>query len=389
MAALPQVDLTKYRETIYVSKNIQLQHLLGELESGKITADDELYTLIKGNQFAEVDAYIRAHPGADHFHRILQQLFLFRYFAEDRISRKQMQTALGIQQVRWASDPENCQRKIKGDVGDTFYYWEDIPLTKRTLITRELYQQIERRLLPGETLTEETLPDILHHTMWYSISTKTGLRGSWAGYTRTGDEDDPLRYYALPVTYQQLTKHYCIYAPELLFGSLSSPSLTKHIILNQTRPYNCHLPHSRSNLCEVHGNSQHILQIWYHDFHHARSGSCTASAYHFSRLQENFKERLTQENIKALLADPTSELSQLFEREKKKEQRKEDTLFLPLNDTGALWTEQPPDFLGELNRKKLRKLTKRRRGKTRKSYEYNIKTKYGTKSNRFNQVRRN
>jgi hypothetical protein len=51
MAALSRVDLTKYRETIYVSRNVQLQHLLGELESGKITVNDELYTLIKGNHF--------------------------------------------------------------------------------------------------------------------------------------------------------------------------------------------------------------------------------------------------------------------------------------------------------------------------------------------------
>jgi hypothetical protein len=47
MAALSPVDLTKYRETIYVSKNVQLQHLLGQLESG-VPVDDELYTLIKG-----------------------------------------------------------------------------------------------------------------------------------------------------------------------------------------------------------------------------------------------------------------------------------------------------------------------------------------------------
>jgi len=381
MAAL-SVDLTKYRETIYVSRNVQLQHLLGQLESGTITVDDELYTLIKGDHFAELDAYIRAHAGADQFHRILQQFFLFRYFAEDPISRKQMQTALGIQQVRWASDPENCHSIIKGsfsfEVRDTvFYYWEDIPPAKQAMITRELHKQIKDRLLQGETITEETLPEVLRRTIWYSVSTESkynGLLGSWAGYANpkiTREElessSEPLCYYALPVTYQHLTKHYCIYAPELLFGSLSSPSLTKHMILNQTRPYNCHLPNSRSNLCSVHGNAQHILQIWFHDFHHARSGGCSL-AYRFHPLQSLLKERLTQENIKALLADPTSELSQLMEVEKAKEASNQYTLFQPLNDTGALWTEQPPDFLGELNRKALRKL-KKTRSKTRRPFK--------------------
>ena len=385
MAALSRVDLTKYRETIYVSRNVQLQHLLGELENGRITVDDELYTLIKGDHFAELDAYIRAHAGADQFHRILQQFFLFRYFVEDRISRKQMQTALGIQQVRWASDPENCHSIIKGsfsfEVRDTvFYYWEDIPPAKQAMITRELHKQIKDRLLQGETITEETLPEVLRRTIWYSVSTESkynGLLGSWAGYATpkiTREEIEyslePLCYYALPVTYQHLTKHYCIYAPELLFGSLSSPSLTKHMILNQTRPYNCHLPNSRSNLCSVHGNAQHILQIWFHDFHHARSGGCSL-AYRFHPLQSLLKERLTQENIKALLADPTSELSQLMEVEKAKEASNQYTLFQPLNDTGALWTEQPPDFLGEMKRKALRKKTKRKlkrsKGKSQRS----------------------
>jgi hypothetical protein len=356
----------------------------------------------KGDHFAELDAYIRAHAGADQFHRILQQFFLFRYFVEDRISRKQMQTALGIQQVRWASDPENCHSIIKGSfsfvVRDTlFYYWEDIPPARQAMIAHELHKQIKERLLQGETITEETLPEVLRRTIWYSVSTESkynGLLGSWAGYakpdlSRDLDSSEPLCYYALPVTYQHLTKHYCIYAPELLFGSLSSPSLTKHMILNQTRPYNCHLPNSRSNLCSVHGNAQHILQIWFHDFHHARSGGCSL-AYRFHPLQSLLKQRLTQENIKALLADPTSELSQLMEVEKAKEASKQYSLFQSLNDTGSLWTEQPPDFLGELNRKALRK-SKRRLRSTRRQQEYNIKTKYGTKSkkDRLNQVRRN
>ena len=112
MAALPspKVDLTKYGETRYISKNKHLQKIFGELERG-VAVDGELHALITGNHFAELDEYIRAHPGPKEFHRILQQIFLFEYFVEPPITRKQVQYSLGIQQARWSADPANCQKK--------------------------------------------------------------------------------------------------------------------------------------------------------------------------------------------------------------------------------------------------------------------------------------
>ena len=77
--ALSQIDLTKYGETRYISKNKSLQKLFRELESG-VAIDDELHALIRGDQFAELDEYIRVHPGPDEFHRILQQIFCLNIF---------------------------------------------------------------------------------------------------------------------------------------------------------------------------------------------------------------------------------------------------------------------------------------------------------------------
>jgi len=363
-------DITKYRETQYISKNKELQRLFAELESG-VAVDDEVYTLIRGNHFAEFDAYIRAHPGSKEFYRILQQIFLLEYFLETPITRKQVQNALGIQQARWAVDPENCQKNIRGGnsymVDDVkFHYFETLPEEMQRVIVYTLHNDIKRALHEEETITKEDLPAILRHTIWYGVITtpqREGSLGSWAGFknralkwSEINDIKDPISYYPLPESLQPLSRHYCLYVPELVFGLLSSPALTKHIILHQKRPYNAHLPSTSSNLCNVHGNTHHLLQIWFHDYSHSSSSLCSSAYTSFAR---SMLGDVTEETIQAMLMDPTSELSKIIELEKENEKQKKYTFFTPLNDTAVVWTRRPPSFEGQLKRKKR---TKKHRG---------------------------
>ena len=76
-----------------------------------------MYEMVKTDKFVEFDGLVAARPGKTNFYRIMQQLFLFRYFprarvtrSSEEITRRQFEIALGIQQVRWMVDTENVVR---------------------------------------------------------------------------------------------------------------------------------------------------------------------------------------------------------------------------------------------------------------------------------------
>ena len=266
---------------------------------------------------------------------------MFEYFLNS-ISRKQVQNALGIQQARWTADPANCQKTIGGPgsyvVDDVkFHYFETLPHEVQGEIVDRMHERIYRALHEGETSTKADLPSLLHHTVWYGVMTNLqsdGSRGSWAGFKnptfKMEDYDkikEPISYYPIPESLQPLSRHYCLYVPELIFGVIGSSTLTKHIILYQKRPYNAHLPSTSSNLCSVHNTTNHLLQIWFHDYSHSSSSWCRL-VYKDFMTKRDIGEDVTEYNIEARLMDPTSRLSKVFELEKENEKRKNRS-FLP------------------------------------------------------------
>ena len=288
------VDLTRYPETTYVARNKTLKELFGQLERGEVSIDTTLYSLIKEKNWHEVDAYFASNPGKEAFFALLQQLFLFKYFLPEpeQLTRKEFEIATGIQQVRWMVDDENC-RVVKNDTGisrkvgprimnnpgftfevesASFIFWDDIEPHEKDKIVHQVLTGIQRKLvLP---MTGEQLNDFFTKTVWYrvlhhNINTNAYIRpGSWHGY---GTQYD---YYPIPETFN-FSSIACIYAPKLVFGSLSDQTLLRYIAKERQRPYIAHLPDSISNLCDVHGLQQSIVSGWIHDISHSRNGMCS------------------------------------------------------------------------------------------------------------------
>lgn len=298
--------LKKYSETQFISANKDLQRMMRELESGGVVLNKEIEELIKTNRWKAFDKYILDNVGKIKFFEILQQLFLLHYFVDDKISRRQFQTALGIQQVRWMVDPENSKdistmiKNAEGNpvvqtkeyevVSADLFIWEDIMPEIRSNITAKLYSFIQDRLYepkPDESLNFHYLGSI-----WYKVKTKPEEIRAWRGW---GPEFD---YYTIPETFN-FSRIACIYAPTLLFGSLSEPSLLKYIMGNKLRPYVMHLPGALSNLFEIHGNGGMIVANWRHDFTHSRGNPSCATGFPFlmEHCYEIFKEYRADEPL--------------------------------------------------------------------------------------------
>jgi hypothetical protein len=369
------VDLTKYIETRYLSKNKTLKTIMGQIEKGEVAEDLEILTLISRNNYQGFDAYIRAHPGAQNFFRILQQILLFEY--SGIINRKQVQNSLGIQQARWACDDENCAKFIPNksypelnftiDAVD-FTYWQDIPQNIQSRILNELYGLIERRMYQR---SRKQLNDILNNTIWYLVRDSRQNPGTNWQFS--------VPYYPIPETFREINLIACIHVPELIFGTLNSPTLTKYIMMYQKRPYICHLPESKGNLCNIHFVNQPIFQIWFHDFFHSRAGDCDDSYNFLNMSAEKFIadwNKITKENIIEQYNDPNSQLNALSNLAKTNP--RVDQIFRAMNDTGSLFSknDKPPSFGGKKRKGKTKRNTKRKRN-TR--YKSKRKTKHRNK----------
>ena len=376
------IDLTKYTETRYLSKNKNLKMLMSQIEKGEVAKDEEIYSMISTNNYEGFDDYIKRHPGAQQFFRILQQILLCEY--SEIIDRKQTQNSLGIQQARWACDDENCAKLISSKfsylnysiVAVEFNYWQNIPENIQLTILNELYEMIRERMYEG---LREQLNHSLNNTIWYLVTnSKSKSGGNW---------QFSVPYFPIPETFRELSLISCIHVPELIFGTLSSATLTKYIMTYQKRPYICHLPESKGNLCNVHNVTLPIFEIWYHDFFHSKSGSCSAMYGFLNIRAKNFIEGwddITEENIVERLSDSTSNLNALFDLAKTNAQV--DQIFRVINDTGLLLSDKhnPPHFGGKKN-KRTKRTTKRKRTKRTTKHK---RTKRTTKHKRTTKRKR-
>ena len=395
-----QPNLKKnYVATQYASKNKDLLRILSELINDQfLEKDTRLYSLIQRNQWKELDKHIQNLPGKQNFWLILQQLFYFRYFLPDseKITDKQFEISMGIQQVRWMNDDENCKMMKNYEVkGADFLYWEDIPDEEQKIIVSQVFNRIKGKMFSGKTIKD--IQNLFTGTVWYDVNLQNTRgrtnAGSWAGFGSNN------YIYPIPETIN-LSTIACVYRPILLFGALSDGSLLKYIIRNGQRPYIAHLPEYKMNLCDVHGLKHCICAGWFHDFFHSTSGNCKddiaslnrrcGTNLNFETLQseiQNETSKVTQcineANMKLMKCDEIqpdiqkklSELKNVKTETAEQEKRNLKAMFddcwetrwpRSLNDTGSVWHTDFPAFRGGKRKTKKQK-RKVRKSKTRKA----------------------
>jgi hypothetical protein len=287
------VDLTKYIETRYVSKNKNLKKILAPLESGnwQNSLIGIIEPLIRSNDWRGFDSFCETHKGADNFWDILQCLFYLRYFAEEKIDFDQMQKAMGIQQTRWSVDPTNeCYRFFinmeeppKGfytyfdfTIGG-FTYFNKLPEKRQNQIVKDFFDlnfsesnlitevELLQKKRETETKTMNQIKSDLGDRIFYKVST-TNTKFPWTfGYEKYSDKVDT--YLGIPQTYD-LTSVTCYHKPILIFGSLGPKTMVNFILKNDMRPFAAHLPGSTSNLTKFDGFYGSLIHNWRHDFFH-------------------------------------------------------------------------------------------------------------------------
>jgi hypothetical protein len=370
-------DLTRYRETEFVSKNKKLQALFDELVNADVELNEEIYEALTSNNYRWFDDFVRANPGVDNFYVILQQLFLIKYFLPDRppLTRKQMQNALGIQQVRWSTDSEN--RRTYPAEPLTMHYYQDFATDA---FNDKLFGNALLRIGWGDNKMYPEFaakPDAqrrleitaaLQDTIWYSFSEGDYLRMYetqdifWI--KADGDGNDPARdqlrseptdrlqfnYFPLPEMMWNLGDMFCFHTPELIFGVLMSQTLSKFIVRNGTRPYHMHLAGERDglNLNAADGVGVMIEMFWTHDMQHERLGSCDPKhmldiinrAIHMFCRSKNIEDCtiLTTDNVQAEFENPRSVLNQFIDSHRDAEGRRTSiNAFLLANDEPTPW----------------------------------------------------
>lgn len=260
-------ELQKYCETQFVSKNKNLQAMIMSLLKieTRVEQDVDIYHYVKNNYWRELDLYIRGNPGKINFFRILTQFFLFRYYSapDIKISRKQFQIALGIQQVRWMVDDVNPNKIIDGIDDAEFLLWEEIPFYVQGDILLNICKNINvfYDYSSDVRYNKEKVSLNLAGTIWYHIN------GKKSSFSFNMTENKPQPYFPIPETLN-FSKIACKYASTLMFGSISEQGLLKYQLFHNMRPYAAHLPDSASNLTIIHDLHQSIVVNWAHDFTH-------------------------------------------------------------------------------------------------------------------------
>ena len=149
----------------------------------------------------------------------------------------------------------------------------------------------------------------------------------------------------------------------------------------EKRPYICHLPESKGNLCKVHLNNESIFAIWYHDFFHSKNAVCYSFYHHLNREAKKFIEDwndVTAENIMEQLRDPTSKLNALFDLSKTNNKVK--GIFRAINDTGWLFSNnRKVSSFGGIKRKSTKNTKSKRKKNTKRKSKRNPKRKTQTK----------
>jgi len=321
--AQPEERLKTMVETVYLNKNRELKELARTIDV--VETNRDLLRTIQGNDWSGLDNYFRVMAGEDNFLINLQQLLIFKYRVG--ITRKQFQIAMGIQQMVWMTDPENCIVKQLGMPDSKFTLWEEIPREEKEEILRILHGRISQRYRAIDILSDEFFTG----TVWYSVS---GLRGPWPGFGITR------QFYPIPETLN-FTRITSIYVPELVFGILGDISLTKHIAEKSRRPYIANLP--RKGICDLHTRQYHICTIWIHDFTHAstddgRRVSLTSTLEkmepykHWLADPAHSVYKATDKKLQTIIAEnpPTAEDAIAL---------KEIVASREMNDSGFIWKE--------------------------------------------------
>lgn len=382
-----RVDLTKYRETMYVSKNKDLKQLVGELQQGKFTKNPILSQLLMDKtkaRYKEFDEHLLEAekykwPGVQTFFNTLQQLLYLKYFApeQERLPRDRFQNAMGIMQARWAIHPNNCRPKdVRLEIVQ-FRYWEDLTPEVQTEIVKKLVEMIGMRMydVGGNSQQEKKgkISNILKGTVWYAVSTTISpeMSDNTKEFSAFSVPSNCFRFFPLPETIRQFSMISCIYVPELVFGTLSSGTLFKHIALYECRPYVCHMPNSKSNLCSVHATSVDIFRTWFHDFVHSSMDDCTdVLPVVNSMLGPPYCDMPAFESMEAFrtqLEDPKSKLNSCIQHQLGVQpEGHEDDLISRMNDVGVTFGKVPSWGGARLRLQKKSRRSKRKRGRTRR-----------------------
>jgi hypothetical protein len=310
---LENIDLTKYIETRYVSKNKNLKKILFPLVNKfGISANKfigYIESMIRSNDWKSFDGFCEANKGVENFWDILQCLFYLRYFAKYTIDFDQMQKAMGIQQARWSVDPANeCYQELlqknknyyaKNIVG--FAYFTDfleeyqnnfvndifniaVPTKYRFQMRDELWEYIKKMRAESEkpgfigNVEEDIVNPLLKNSKNFELNMKKQIKDLLSDRIfykipeiRTQYEfgDDKQPFLCIPQTYD-LTSIKCFHKPILVFGALNPKTMVNFVISTNMRPFAAHLPGSTANLQSFDGIDGGILHNWRHDFNHQR-----------------------------------------------------------------------------------------------------------------------
>lgn len=374
------VDLTEFRETMYVSKNKDLKRIVGELKDGDYTDNPITSEMLAEKQYDRFDAYLLdaeryKWPGPETFFNVLKQLLYLKYFAppNERLARDQFQNAMGILQARWAIHKENCRpRDLRLEIVQ-FRYWENLTLEVQSAIVAKLAEMIELKMYnkagsPQERKTQ--ISNVLKSTVWYAVATTMSpeMSDNTKIFSGFSVPSTCFQFFPLPETIRQLSLISCIYVPEIVFGILSSATLFKHIALYECRPYVGHLPNSKSNLCDIHTAFVDIFRTWFHDVVHSSTDDCSDGLRAMNSMLGKPPCDLpafdSLDAFRSGLRDRDSKLNACIHHlSETKEEGQQDDIITTLNDVGVTFGKVPT--WGGV-RKKSKKRSKRKRRRTRR-----------------------
>jgi hypothetical protein len=375
------VDLTEYRETMYVSKNKDLKRIVGELKAGKYNTDNPITSkMLLAKQYKEYDAYLveaelYKWPGVRTFFNTLQQLLYLKYFApaNERLPRDCFQTAMGILQARWAIHKENCRPKDLRLEIVQFHYWEDLTPEVHSEIVAKLVNMIGDKMYETDGSPQEKktqISNVLKRTVWYAVATTMSpeIFDNTKVFSGFSVPSTCFRFFPVPETIRQFSLISCIYVPEIVFGILSSATLFKHIVLYECRPYVGHLPNSKSNLCDIHTAFVDIFRTWFHDIVHSSTDDCTDGLNVVNSMLGRPPCDLpafdSVDTFRTELRDRGSKLNACIRHlAETKPEGQQDDIITTVNDLGLTFGKVPT--WGGF-RKKSKKRSKRKRRRTRR-----------------------
>ena len=274
-------NLKNHPHLRYLSNNVNLNRIVGEIVNEAFDIDpvvpvseeiktlsDEIEDLLFGKNFRGFDTFVRDRPNTENFWLILKQLL--KLYMTEFINRKTFQIAMGIQQVRWMADEDNTSMKnARLEIPEVeFFLYQDLAPDVQDAIRSSFsgtYHIPMRRLRPSIVFNIKFIDQVLKGTIWYKCKLKEQI--SHRGHIYIG-EDRKTQWSTIPETLN-FSAFAFIHAPELVFGSLKSQTITNHIAKFRRRPFAAHLPGSTKNMFLIDPLTKvRIVDNWIHDFYH-------------------------------------------------------------------------------------------------------------------------